>query len=264
MLLFLGYSFVCRCLSGSGGCSSCLFTLAATHFTRVIRRATVAWGAGSRSCCNHYLNHFSCDNSFNRSWLCDHCSFDHGFSGYHFSGCRLCCSHWLWCGLNSGRLCNWLADKAGFLDRLRCFFDNRSLDHWRFCHGFDHWLWSSGNWLGNYLNFRLCFLNRCNLNFRRFDCFDRSHCFHNRGFCCRGFGNGYFYRSGLNNRCRGSRCFNSNHFLVRFNDGYGFSRGRFLSRFSGTFCLMVSLGFSWSADNLAGNDFSHGHGSGYF
>ena len=50
----------------------------------------------------------------------------------------------------------------------------------------------------------------------------------------------------------------------RFNDGYGFSRGRFLSRFSGTFCLMVSLGFSWSADNLAGNDFSHCHGSGYF
>ncbi|MCG4788141.1 hypothetical protein L0N33_22730, partial [Roseburia faecis] len=67
------------------------------------------------------------------------------------------------------------------------------------------------------------------------------------------FYRGCFFSSGFNSRRLGSSCFNNQHFLVGFNNRYGFSRGRFLGCFGGAFCLLVRLGFSWSADGLGGN-----------
>ena len=242
VLLFLGYAFVRSRLGGSCRCSSGLFTLATTDFTRVVRCATIAWGADRRGG-NHDLNHFSCHNSFDWSRLCGNHRFNHGFDGDDCRCGRFFDSHALCGGFSNGRLCNGLAYYAGFAGRLWCLLDHRSLDHRCLHLGFDYRLWCCCNWFGSGLNFRLCLLIRSYFNFRCLDRFDRCHGFHDRGFNNRRFNNrcfnggclgsdcfyrGCFFSSGFNSPRLGSSCFHNQHLLVGFNNRYGFSRGRFL------------------------------------
>ena len=246
MLLFLGYAFVRSCLGGSCRCSSGLFTLATTDFTRVVRCTTIAWGADRRGG-NHDLNHFSCHNSLDWSRLCGNDRFNHGFDGDDCRCGRFFDSHALCGGFSNGRLCNGLAYNAGFAGRLWCLLDHRSLDHGCLHLGFDYRLGCCCNWFGSGLNFRLCLLSRSDFNFRCLDRFDRCHGFHDRGFNNRRF----------NNRCRSSGRFNNRHGFGLLSN-YGFSRSRFLGCRGRPFGLLIGLGFSRGADYSAGNGFCHG------
>ena len=228
MFLFLGCGFTCRCMGGSssGGCS--LFTLATTYFARVVRCTAIAWSADCRSC-NHDFNHFSRHNDFSFSWsrLSGDYGLDYCFNRHHFRSGRLCCRS----GFNCGRLGNWLAYNADFLGRLRCFFESWRLESWSLNDrslrdGFDDWLWSCYNRLGDNLDFRVGFLYRCNFNFRCLDRFDRRYCFDSRCFYNRSFNNSCFYSCGcFSSGCLSRRCFYNSYFLRSFSGNYGFSRG---------------------------------------
>src|SRR5471030_3114119 len=181
------------------------FTLAATHFTRVVRRTAIfgqgtGWG-GFDHRCNHFcynrgFNHWSRLGSHNH-WLGHH-----RFSYRSFSDWRWRFNDWLCNPVERGLLFTNFADSFGH--GLGDRFDNRFCDN--------HWL-SDESRFGGSLNFRLCFTNRLYFNFRSRWSFYRSSRFNNRRFY----------------------------------------RGSFLHGSGGAFVLLVSLGFSRSADHGAGN-----------
>jgi hypothetical protein len=204
-MLFCGFQGFClllyRCGLSSGGCSGCFsFTLAATHFTRVV------WCAAVRQ--HDY-------RGFYHGWLCSRGLFLG--NSYWLDGNRLGCfgfnhgrlnSFWLtWC------LSNWLGGDGHF---NRCFY--RGL--WRsFDNRFDAWLNHShrlADWQldhrGNchfFSNNRLRFFSYHWLDYSRLDCFNGLY---GSDFnSCRGCD-----RSGLFNSC-------SSAFSLNVGLGFGFS-----------------------------------------
>ena len=125
-------------------------------------------------------------------------------------------------------------------------FDNRCFNY-RFNHWlrFNHWCWLNrchfNCWLG--------FLNRGNFHFRNNRRFDWGGGFYSRCFYHRGFGDRRFNYWRFNHWSFNRRCLR--------NSGFFYSSG-------GTFSLLVSLGFSGSADDRAGNGGGHGQAGSQF
>ena len=185
--------------SSSGGSGSQLgfllqtlfFTLATTHFTRVVRRAA-AWGQGAdRSCFNHWRWCFGYNWRFNHRGFNDRCRFSNNYwlgSLGFFNNRRF--NHWRWCFSGS---------RLGDPVERGLFFANftHGFGH-GFSDGFDNRLFSDGwrfkghSWFGSDFNLRLSFASRSYFDFRSSRRYDRSGGFNNRRFywssfqCCSG------------------------------------------------------------------------------
>ena len=234
------HGFYCRGSSGTFGSflgQAFFFTLATTHFTRIVRSATVAGQGAGRSRLDNRCSDFSHDwgNHRSRLWLCNHGRL---FSrhGFNHGGLR-CFDGWL----------GPLERGLDFLSRLwRRFrnrsFDDRGLGNWFFndwrcdnrCfdnRGFDgrfrrheYWQFSGNRWLDRGVSDRLDVTNRIDFHFRYRWRFHRGGC--------------------LNDRC--------------------FNRWSFLGRGSGQFGLLMRLGFGWSTDHAAGDGGGHGQAGSQF
>jgi hypothetical protein len=188
-----------RCLDhfgdrSSSGCQfgfllqTLFFTLATTHFTRVVWRAAARGQGADRSrCFNHWGWRFGNYWRFNRRRF-NHLSFN----------------DWRWSRFGSHN--HWLGNHGlrdfGFSNRGWCFGHSwlgnpveSGLLFANFTHGFGHGF-SDGfnNRLGNHerrwFYLRQGFLNRCHFDFRSSNHFYRSSRFNNRRFHFRSFLNG--------------------------------------------------------------------------
>ncbi len=218
--------------SSSGGCLS--FLAATTHFTWIVRRTAVfAQGAG-RSSFNHGCFNFSNNRGFNSHWcrLGNH-DFNHRCWRFLYNRRRRGSFD------RGGRFGSPLEGGlffANFTHRWGSFFDSRSFNY-----GFNHWLRFNNRrrFNGDRFGFWLGVANRGYFHFRNHWGFDRGSCLNSGGLNDRcfnrwGLGNWCFYSSGFFNGC------------------------------SSAFSLLVSLGFSRSADDRAGNGSSNGQAGSQF
>ena len=241
------FCFPCR------GSSCCGFSFLATttHFTWVVRCTAVFSQGADRCGFNHWRCHFGNDRCFNHGRrFNDRSRLNHwGWLGNHDFGnrCRRFFYHWgrFWRFNRSGWLGSPLEGGLFFTNftnftNFWSGFDNRCFDN-----RFNHWLRLNDR----HFNFWLGFRCLGNFHFRNSRCFDwgsgfDNRCLYNWRFNCWCFNNRRFNHWGL-----GSRCFNH----------YGF-----FDSSSSAFSLLVSLGFSRSADDRAGNSSGNGQAGSQF